>query len=124
MHAIYKMVGTDLDPVGAGDTKSWFHFYKWGKGKGDTYVPLDVSIEELPGVGDILWFVLDDIVQGYVTVTSVSTTLSTGRTEVWYDTETAVILDEPARFSVSSDQRRYWRQDAPLVPLLVFVLAT
>lgn len=116
MHAIYNMVGTDLDPVGSGDIRSWFRFYKWGKGKGQVYVPLEVGLEELPGIGDDLWFVMDGIILGYAPILVISTTLSSGRTEVWYDTDDVHEFRAPLR---PPDTRKYWKQEEPLGGVLL-----
>lgn len=66
-HFIYAMDGSKPALAGGGDTESWFLYYKWNVG-GEAFVPVPAEVGEMPEAGDLLWFLLNMYVIGYVEV--------------------------------------------------------
>jgi hypothetical protein len=82
------------DPAPIGDTGSWFRFYKW-EAEGETFIPRRTGRHLPVSPGDVLWFLLDDVLVGCVEVLR-STIDPMGRDvqEVWY---------EPARGKIPNE---------------------
>jgi len=86
-HFIYSMNSVDPAPATGGDTKSWFFYYKWDV-DGMAYVPVpedDFEGYELGGGRDLLWFLMDKMVLGFVPIVSIMPSLD-GKVELHYDT--------------------------------------
>jgi hypothetical protein len=92
-HYIFAMRAGEPAPVGRGDTKSWFEFYKVGNGP-HVFVPFppeSVAEEEHPTLGDTLWFAMDGFLTGVTKVTSVQAgSLLSAALEVYYDSDKIV----------------------------------
>lgn len=54
-HFLYLMNAKTKAPAGDGDTESWFYFYKWGRGVGETYLPQPPPFFEGAAPGDFIW---------------------------------------------------------------------
>jgi hypothetical protein len=92
-HYIFAMRAGDPDPVGRGDIKSWFEYYKMGNGPG-TFVPFpagSIAQEDLPSAGDTLWFAMDGFLIGVTKITGVlEGSLMSDKLEVYYDSDQIV----------------------------------
>lgn len=85
-HFVFTMAGQDTAPAGGGTTEGWLFHYKWDV-DGETFVPVPETLaEEVPVAGDLLWFVLDDRVIGYVPVLRTAEDPINNNIEVYYDT--------------------------------------
>ena len=86
-HICYRMTGTDKAPVGDGDTKSWFEYYKWNA-EGEQYVPVKYPFFEGVEPGDFIWFHMDGFFWGGAPVVRVETpSLPVQTQEVWFDAD-------------------------------------
>ena len=83
-HLIYLMDGQSKAPMGDGDFKSWFYYYKWEVAE-ETWVPweLPYAVE----AGDVLWFCMDGVITGCVLVSKVQEDPLNKRWEIWYDAQ-------------------------------------
>jgi hypothetical protein len=92
-HYIFAMRAGEPAPAGRGDIKSWFEFYKVGNGP-HTFIPFphdSIAEEDLPSVGDILWFAMDGFLTGVTKITSVTEgSLLSNKLEVYYDSDKIV----------------------------------
>jgi hypothetical protein len=87
----YCMIGDAPDPIGSGDTKSWFLHYKWRLDEKDE-VFLPVPKDTFPDIeeGDDLWFLMDEEILGHAPVLRVCMDWANERKEIWFDTSTCV----------------------------------
>lgn len=95
-HYIYPLVGDEPDPVGSGDTRSWFYFYKW-QNEGQRWLPVkppEPSLKE----GDWTWVVLDHEIIGGVCVEQIDihneTMPAFAWQEVWFDSAKKVDVSQ------------------------------
>lgn len=82
---LYVMHGEKKAPAGTGTVDSWFRYYKW-EVEGETYVPQSPPIQDVQE-GDILWFIMDGEVLGYVPLLHVREDAINGRQEFWYNAD-------------------------------------
>jgi hypothetical protein len=95
------MRGEDPAPVGDGDTRSWFRYYKW-EVEGENFVPKKYPFLEAEG-GDFVWFVMDGKLWGGAPVLRATTPpLQVQRQEIWYNADAIVEFDPPAICLISS----------------------
>lgn len=105
-HYIYLMRGDRPDPLGSGDTKSWFYYYKWPE-EGEVFLPLkppNADVKE----GDRLWLFMDDALVGSVVVTRIDTTnetLSSASQELWFD------AGAKQNMTMAWEKREHWRSE-------------
>jgi len=93
-HYLYAMYSDGAAPAGGGNIKSWFEYYKLDNGPG-TSIPFyegDMPDDELPLVGDLLWFVMDAVVIGVCKITGVTGDPLNKRVDVFYDSNKVVRL--------------------------------
>jgi hypothetical protein len=81
-------------PAGGGDTKSWFHFYKWDT-EGEVFVPRKRPFYDA-SPGDYLWFFMNSQLLGGTHILRVELEESQGIQEIWYDAgQRLVVTDGP-----------------------------
>lgn len=96
-HFVYSMKGEDLPPAGDGTTSGWFYYYKWDV-DGEAYMPFPENLatgEASPEPGDLLWFVMDGNLLGYVPLTEARHDQLNQRVEFCYDTNRIMALPLP-----------------------------
>ena len=96
-HFLYVMQAASKAPASGGDTKSWFHFYKWDIG-GEVFVPQQRPFLEAKE-GDFLWFVMDGEVLGGSKIIRIEREESQGVQELWYRGDDLYKLEPPSRLS-------------------------
>ena len=86
---LFHMRSTDKDPIGSGDMKSWFEFYKCGAG--ETCVPIRTPNAVEVKAGDYLWFLMDQhiiaVAKVLRDVLDVPPGDEYGKFEIWYDSD-------------------------------------
>ena len=80
------MIGGADAPVGTGDTRSWFYHYKVGIG-GEVFVPVFSGEADEMGETNLLWFVMDGVVIGYVPLRRQVMDNFNGRLELWFNSD-------------------------------------
>lgn len=93
-HYIYAMHSNGVPPVGDGNIKAWFEYYKLGNGPG-TSIPFfekDMPEEERAAAGDYLWFSMDNVLVGVCRVTGIEPDPLNKRVDVFYDSSKVVPL--------------------------------
>ncbi len=109
-HFLYMMISDAKAPGAGGDTLSWFRYYKWEADVGEVFVPM-VDEQEL-SAGDLLWFIMDGEIWGYVTILRVDRACS-GTQELWYDSAQITRAIRP--FSIMpSEENVAWMLDGCL----------
>lgn len=85
-HFVFTMQGQAVAPAGGGTTEGWFFYYKWDVDE-ETFVPVpDTLSADTLVADDLLWFVLDDRVIGYVPVLRTAEDAINDKIEIYYDT--------------------------------------
>ena len=116
----YPYVLTSASEIpGGGDPKSWLEYYKLSPGAGETYVPHPHPGVRSASEGDILWFIFDEELLGYVPILHVKEDNINGRFEIWYAAEKFVRLEGPSRAlskdsittPLSPEQGEWWIVD-------------
>lgn len=93
-HYLYAMYSDGAAPAGGGDIKSWFEYYKLDNGPGTSipFFEVDMPEDEMPLVGDLLWFVMDAVVIGVCKITGATCDPLNKRVDVFYDSDKVVRL--------------------------------
>lgn len=105
-HFIYAMQSASTPPASGGTTLGWFLYYKWDVG-GEAFVPVPeqslACTGGAPTPGDTLWFLMDDRVMGYTTVSHTMDDPLNGMTEVYYDTRQIRDLGEQTTYYMQNN---------------------
>lgn len=94
-HYIYTIRGTDPDPIGIGDSESWFRYYKW-EVQGPVFIPVPGRYPLEPIEGDRIWVNVDENILGCVDVQAVEvineSTPQHRSLELWFDADKKTVF--------------------------------
>lgn len=82
-HFLYAVSSDDPAPAGDGDAASWLRHYKL-ENDDMVYIPQTKGLEGIQA-GDSLWFSVNNILQGVVTVDRVEEDAINDRREIWFN---------------------------------------
>lgn len=105
-HFVYRLIGDEPDPIGAGDTRSWFYYYKVDQ---DGEVWLAWMEEVAPSAGDWLWILLDGLLVGVAKILRMMDDPLNNRKEVWYDTKNLVLFPTAAAYGADEELEEFSR---------------
>lgn len=86
-HYLYRIRGSHPDPIGTGDSRSWFFYYKWPE-ESLVFLPDPHMGAYNVNAGDRLWIVMDDELIGTVPIHEVivnNESMRHASQELWYD---------------------------------------
>lgn len=95
-HYIYRIQGGCPDPIGAGDSRSWFFYYKWPEDS-LVFLPDPRMGAHDANAGDRLWVVIDDEIIGTVPIHEVIVENESMRhvsQELWYDASQKQVIKQ------------------------------
>lgn len=91
-HFLYAVSSVDPAPVGDGDAASWLQHYKL-RNPDDVFIPMASGLEDIQA-GDMLWFAVNNILEGVVTVSRIEEDVVNDRKEIWFDGSQIHAMDE------------------------------
>ncbi len=85
-HFAYAVRYDSPAPAGIGDAPSWLRYYKLSSDD-EVFIPMVEGLEEIQA-GDMLWFIIEDVLYGMVPVLRIEEDAINGKKEIWFDGST------------------------------------